>query len=92
MARRERKRAATATAASGDGADDDGEDEDDEEADDADEPINLFGDDKLRDILAATGGRSAAEIRAAILDAVREHVAEIPPSDDITLVVLRRQS
>lgn len=85
-------KAATATAAGSDGPDDDGEDEDDEEADDFDEPVNLFGDDKLRDILAATGGRSAAEIRAAILEAVREHVAEIPPSDDITLVVLKRQS
>lgn len=85
-------KAATATAAGGDGADGGKEDEGDADDDDVDEPVNLFGDDKLRDILAATGGRPAAEIRAAILEAVREHAAGIPPSDDITLVVLRRQS
>lgn len=86
------KAAAAAAGGAGAGGEADRGDEDDADADDLDEPVNLFGDDKLRDILAATGGRSAAEIRAAILEAVREHAAGIPPSDDITLVVLKRHS
>ena len=71
------------------GAGRDDDDDDDENLDDEDQ-INLFGDEQLHAVLRATAGRGAGEIRAAILDAVAQHAAGVPPSDDITLVVIRR--
>jgi serine phosphatase RsbU (regulator of sigma subunit) len=58
---------------------------------DDEEPLNLFGDERLLEVLRANGKRTAGEVREAILSAVREHAAGIPPSDDITLVVIRRR-
>jgi serine phosphatase RsbU (regulator of sigma subunit) len=71
------------------GAGRDDDDDDDENLDNEDR-INLFGDERLHAVLRATAGRGAGEIRAAILDAVALHAAGVPPSDDITLVVVRR--
>ena len=71
------------------GAGRDDDDDDDENLDDEDQ-INLFGDERLHAVLRAMAGRGAGEIRAAILDAVAAHAAGVPPSDDITLVVVRR--
>ncbi len=77
-----------ARAAGGGGVDDD-DDEDDEESDDEDQ-VNLFGDERLHAVLRATAGQGAGEVRAAILDAVARHAAGVPPSDDVTLVVVKR--
>jgi serine phosphatase RsbU (regulator of sigma subunit) len=72
------------------GDDDDDDDEDDDEDLDDEDQVNLFGDERLHAVLRATAGRGAGEIRSAILDEVARHAAGVPPSDDITLVVVRR--
>ncbi|MHB8078911.1 MAG: SpoIIE family protein phosphatase [Candidatus Krumholzibacteriia bacterium] len=68
----------------------DDEDDDDDEEEEEEDRINLFGDDRLHAVLRATAGQGAGEIRAAILDAVARHAAGVPPSDDVTLVVVKR--
>ncbi len=74
-----------------DGREPSGTDDGDEDDDlDAEDQVNLFGDDRLHAVLRATAGQGAGEVRAAILDAVARHAAGVPPSDDVTLVVVRR--
>ena len=50
---------------------------------------DMFGKDRLRDILRANADRTAGEIRDAIARAVAEFRGEAPQADDITLVVIR---
>ncbi len=57
-----------------------------------DDRVNLFEEERLIDVILANRGRSAQEIEHAILDAVKRHVGNIPQSDDITLVVIKRDS
>ncbi len=49
----------------------------------------LFGDDRLRDVLQHTAGQSAAAIVEAIREAVRTFTGDQPQHDDVTLVVVR---
>ncbi len=56
-----------------------------------DDPDAMFGEEALQAVMRANRHRSAAEIKDAILDAVTEHTSGVPQSDDITLVVIRRQ-
>jgi sigma-B regulation protein RsbU (phosphoserine phosphatase) len=51
---------------------------------------NLFGIRRLEATLAANHGASAQAIVAAVVDAVRAYAGDVPPSDDLTLVVVRR--
>ncbi|MFC1573390.1 PP2C family protein-serine/threonine phosphatase, partial [Candidatus Eisenbacteria bacterium] len=53
---------------------------------------NMFGDEHLEQIVRKHAHRSAAEIRDVILAAVSKHAADVPQSDDITLVVIKRLS
>ncbi len=59
-------------------------------ADDGD-PEAMFGDEALEEVLRRHAHLPAAGIREAILSAVAEHTAGVNQSDDITLVVVRRQ-
>jgi len=71
----------------GDASDgDDDEDEDDEWG----EEENMFGEERLYDLVAAHSGESAAGIRDAIMGAVADFSAGMDQSDDITVLVLRR--
>jgi len=49
----------------------------------------LFGKDRLREVLAAHADRSAAEIHDAVVQAVRAFRSAQPQADDITLVVVK---
>ena len=49
-----------------------------------------FGEDRLKEVLAANSDKSAHDISEAIVRAVDGFREEAPSSDDITLVVLRR--
>ena len=49
----------------------------------------LFGKQRLRDLLIATAEKSAAEIHGAIIRAVHDFRATQPQADDITLVVIK---
>jgi sigma-B regulation protein RsbU (phosphoserine phosphatase) len=49
----------------------------------------LFGKQRLRDLLAAGAGRSAQEIYAAVVEAVNRFQGAVPQADDITLVVVK---
>jgi serine phosphatase RsbU (regulator of sigma subunit) len=49
-----------------------------------------FGDERFAEVLAANRQKSAAEIVAAVTQALTEFAAGSPPADDITLVVARR--
>jgi len=49
-----------------------------------------FGDERFAAVLAANRQKSAAEIVAAVTQALTEFAAGSPPADDITLVVARR--
>jgi sigma-B regulation protein RsbU (phosphoserine phosphatase) len=51
----------------------------------------MFGADALRGVLAAAARRSAGEIVAAVSSAVVGHAAGGEPSDDITILALRRR-
>ena len=56
-----------------------------------DDPEAMFGEDRLFDVLRRHRHLPAAGIKDAILAAVTEHTAGVTQSDDITLVVVRRQ-
>ncbi len=56
------------------------------------EDDHMFGEERLVDVVHASGGHSAARISEAVLRAVTEHAAGVPQSDDITLVVIKRLS
>jgi len=60
--------------------------------DEGENPDAMFGDDALIEVSQANVDRSAAGIKEAILLAVAQHTAGVAQSDDITLVVIRRQS
>lgn len=51
---------------------------------------DLFGVERLQAIVAQTATLTVDEIQAAILDGVAQFVGDAPPSDDVTLVVLKR--
>lgn len=51
-----------------------------------------FGEDRLKEVLVANSDRSAHDIGEAIVRAADDFREEAPSSDDITLVVLKRQS
>lgn len=50
----------------------------------------LLGEDRVHALLAAKGSESADAAMSALLDAFNTHRGEQAPSDDLTLVVLRR--
>src|SRR5262249_44839821 len=58
------------------------------EAFDPDE--NLFGDDRLRDLLAQSKAKTAKEAMAAVTDAVAAFANGAEQSDDITCLALQR--
>jgi sigma-B regulation protein RsbU (phosphoserine phosphatase) len=49
----------------------------------------MFGKQRLREVLAGACDRAAGEIHAAVVDAVGEFRASVPQADDITLVVVK---
>ena len=57
------------------------------EAENAD--LDMFGLERLENIIRASGGLSANELSREILDAVRTFSGDHPQSDDITLMVIR---
>ncbi len=56
-----------------------------------DDPEAMFGEEALAEVILRSRHLPAAGIKEAILDAVAEHTSGVPQSDDITLVVIRRQ-
>ena len=52
----------------------------------------FFGEERLKRVAGANSGRSAQELQAAIMLALREFVGTAPQSDDITLVVITRDT
>ncbi len=51
---------------------------------------DMFGFDQLVQVVEQVDGQSAESIAAGINDAVVSFVAEAPPEDDLTLLVVRR--
>jgi len=49
----------------------------------------MFGKDRLREILTASAENSAEEIHNKIVEAVRNHRKSRPQEDDVTLVVIK---
>ena len=49
----------------------------------------MFGEERLLDLVQSERGRSAGEIRQAVLTAVNVFVHGAPQFDDITLIVLK---
>jgi serine phosphatase RsbU (regulator of sigma subunit) len=88
------KRAARAAAAADDevgGEQERGEQEGDDQQEGDDHPERMFGEEQLLAVVHASARLSAVAIKEAILGAVARHTAGTPQSDDITLVVLKRQ-
>jgi sigma-B regulation protein RsbU (phosphoserine phosphatase) len=54
-----------------------------------DEQEQMFGEERLHEVIRSTPGAGAEEILARILDAVRLFAGKHPQSDDITLMVIR---
>ncbi len=50
----------------------------------------LYSEERLQQTLAALSGRSVEDTVAAIIASVKEHAAGAPPSDDITVLALKR--
>jgi serine phosphatase RsbU (regulator of sigma subunit) len=64
---------------------------DDEDEDEDDEPIlPFFEEHRLVDICVERRHESAEQIRAALLAAIRNFAQDVPQSDDITIVVIKR--
>jgi sigma-B regulation protein RsbU (phosphoserine phosphatase) len=57
----------------------------------ADDPDAMFGDEALAEVVRRHAHLPAVGIKDAILAAVADHTAGVEQSDDITLVVIRRQ-
>ena len=59
------------------------------------ESMNLyreqFGDQRLIEALRAHGSRSSAGIISAVVESVRKHAGRAPQTDDLTIVVIRRE-
>ncbi len=53
---------------------------------------DLFGVERLVDVIQANLDRSAREIQSAILEAIARHTGNAPQYDDITLVVIKRNA
>jgi sigma-B regulation protein RsbU (phosphoserine phosphatase) len=53
---------------------------------------DLFGTERLLDVVRENSSKSAREIQAAILDAIANHTKNAPQFDDITLVVIKRNT
>ena len=51
---------------------------------------DLFGVERLVDIVQANLNNSAREIQSAILEAISQHTQNAPQYDDITLVIIKR--
>jgi GAF domain-containing protein len=51
---------------------------------------DIYGEDRLREAIRGGAGGSAQEMLEAIEGSVSEFVGDTPPSDDLTLMVLRR--
>jgi len=51
----------------------------------------FYGEERLLDVIRAHRGSSAREILSTVLDSVAAFVGDNPPSDDLTLMVVRRQ-
>lgn len=52
----------------------------------------FYGEERLRDVIQAPSGDHSAEaVLNAVLDSVAAFVGDSPPSDDLTLMVVRRQ-
>ena len=51
---------------------------------------NLFGEERLIEVVWRNSKSTAREIQSAILEAISSHTANLPQSDDITLVVIKR--
>ena len=58
------------------------------EAIDADN--KMFGEERLRAAIAAQAGASAEKVLAAVVGRVGAFCGDVPPSDDVTLFVVRR--
>jgi len=71
--------------------DGEGEGGDEAEAEPPDDVENMFGEEALLEVVRRHAGDTAAEIKEAVLTAVARHTAGTPQSDDITIVVLKRQ-
>ncbi len=52
----------------------------------------LFGEERLIEVVRAEQSRPAPEIQAAVLRAISSYTADTPQEDDITLVIIRRIS
>jgi sigma-B regulation protein RsbU (phosphoserine phosphatase) len=52
----------------------------------------LFGEERLQAIIAANPQASAADLLQTIATAVRTFTADTPPSDDLTLFIVKRQA
>lgn len=52
---------------------------------------NLFGEERLIEVVRASLDKSAVEIQAAILKAISNHTGDASQYDDITLVVIKRK-
>lgn len=51
-----------------------------------------FGEDRLIDVIQSHRDETASDISNAIIQAVRDYAAAVPQTDDLTLVVLRRDA
>jgi len=49
----------------------------------------MFGKDRVRELLRQHGGKSAADVVDAVLGGLREFLGAIQPEDDVTLVAIR---
>ena len=56
-----------------------------------DDPEAMFGEEALLEVMRRNRHLPAAGIKDAILEAVASHTSGVAQSDDITLVVIRRQ-
>lgn len=68
------------------------DDPDDDDDDDDLIEVNFFDLDRLVNVVKEHSHRSAEDIRTSVLAAVRRHVRDVPQSDDITLVVIKRDA
>jgi sigma-B regulation protein RsbU (phosphoserine phosphatase) len=51
----------------------------------------MFGEERLQAIVRANAGASAEQVCQAVLQALEDFTKDTPPSDDITLLVVKRQ-
>jgi len=54
------------------------------------EKQELFGDDRLQQLIAARHALPAERLKDEILDAVKQHQQSAPQADDMTLIIVRR--